>query len=730
MAVNRSLCSILMEELHFTVDAALLRELGERLVGKPHIALAELIKNSYDADATHVIIRFAGDCISITDNGSGMTFPEFRDFWMRIGSPHKQNRIRSPRFGRSLTGSKGVGRLSVQLLADQLQLRTSAPKAPNKELYAIVDWERAVEAHDLTNATAEWTERSRDEAFAGNSAHGTELTLTRLHHDWAAKEFEDLARQIWFLQPPFSPPSTEAHDSGLFHVDLQTADPELSERFGHQMRAALSLWTARLRGHLQPDGRSGVRDRVVQLQLEFPDNKRERVDFPVVDCHLETVEYEIRVFHFQRRQSFGIKVQQARDYLAQYGGVQIYDAGFRLPYYGVDTDWLRIEMDHSHRLSASKLLPDELKVPGALEYLPTNSRIFGVVNVNTSLEAMSSVATGERRDVLSIQVTRDRLVDNDAYQDLITIVRWALDYYATRATQQAYVRIEEAREVEPLREKFIRVEHILSNYESKLAPSEYQALRREVQDVVATAESEAEALARQAGLLGALATAGISALAYEHEAGRQFAELEEIIAAFPEAADRSQRVDLAERLRTWVDRARSVRALFSPLMVEENRESTGRLRARPLLEQVRSQIRPLLRDLPIDVSGVDNSLRLPRGGLPQWSALFQNLFLNASNAMLDTIDPRISVRSEVKGRRRALYVEDLGTGVDLAEAENLFKPFVRHSSLSRERRSLGMGGTGLGLTIVRMIATELECTVNFVDPPEGLATSVRITWGE
>ena len=41
-----------MPTLPFTIDAELLRELGERLVGKPHIVLAELVKNSYDADAT------------------------------------------------------------------------------------------------------------------------------------------------------------------------------------------------------------------------------------------------------------------------------------------------------------------------------------------------------------------------------------------------------------------------------------------------------------------------------------------------------------------------------------------------------------------------------------------------------------------------------------------------------------------------------------------------------
>ena len=43
-------------KIPFTVDSALLSELGERLVGQPQIALAELVKNSYDADATKVKI--------------------------------------------------------------------------------------------------------------------------------------------------------------------------------------------------------------------------------------------------------------------------------------------------------------------------------------------------------------------------------------------------------------------------------------------------------------------------------------------------------------------------------------------------------------------------------------------------------------------------------------------------------------------------------------------------
>jgi len=43
-----------MGDLFFTVDTALLSELGEKLVTTAHVALVELVKNAYDADATLV----------------------------------------------------------------------------------------------------------------------------------------------------------------------------------------------------------------------------------------------------------------------------------------------------------------------------------------------------------------------------------------------------------------------------------------------------------------------------------------------------------------------------------------------------------------------------------------------------------------------------------------------------------------------------------------------------
>ena len=74
-------------EAFFNIDSRLLFQLGEKLVANRAVALAELVKNSYDADATSVEIRFenvktAGGTIIVKDNGLGMTLNVFQKTWM------------------------------------------------------------------------------------------------------------------------------------------------------------------------------------------------------------------------------------------------------------------------------------------------------------------------------------------------------------------------------------------------------------------------------------------------------------------------------------------------------------------------------------------------------------------------------------------------------------------------------------------------------------------------
>lgn len=721
--------------VRFSVDSALLRELGERLVGKPHIALAELVKNAYDADATKVVIRVAPDRIEVSDNGHGMNFDEFQRFWMRIGTPAKQHQRVSRSLSRPLTGSKGVGRLAVQFLARHLQLHTVSVNDVDRELIATVDWDQAVVADELTNAEARFRVVPRSSNFPDDGRHGTTLVLTRLNQGWDTADFRDLAQEIWWLQPPFKRnPLLSTDEQKTFEVVLDTPDPEHTRQFVAQMQAYLNLWFARLVGRLVKSSNSD--SAMIDLLLEFKDGERLRTSYPVQGYALHHLEFEIRVFLLKYRQAHGISVHDAREYLKEYGGVHIYDAGFHLPYYGLETDWLNLQLDHSRRLSRSALLPESLHVPGGMEHLPTNRNVFGVVHIDTATErSMGACLKSPISDILSVQVTRDRLADNDAFEILRRTIRWALDFYAVQRMRRELEVATEQRPVESPQKKYLRVESTLERFRPEIPPPVFHELERAVEDAISASTSEAKSTSLQISTLGPLATAGVCALAYEHEIGKELHKLEHLAKKIREITNNNPGLApdlsaLAQSLEEWVERARSTRALFSHLMDTENRTLRQRFRAVSVVRQVQEQMGILLRGIEMRSSDIDSAVMLPEASFAEWSAILQNVLINAANAMLDSSRKLVQVSTRASGLNRSLIVQDTGVGIDLASTDELFRPFTRKLELSPERRALGMGGMGLGLSIVRMIAGEIGCRVTFVQPDAGFSAAFEISWRE
>ena len=711
-------------DLPFTVDSALLRELGERLVGRPHIALAELVKNSFDADARTATISFDEDEIIVVDDGHGMDFVTFRDHWMRIGSPHKAAQRVSRKLGRPLTGSKGVGRLAAQFLAHEIELVT-VPTGRREQVRAQINWDDAVSSGELTEATAALRIEAAEARFVGQAGHGVRITMRGLKQEWGSEDLQQLAAELWPLQPPFHSRKREAD---AFVVRLRTEDHEAQAQFEFQMTAVLELWVGRVTGRLA----DGVLDVAVQFSDEDKVHPLHLEDVPE---HLDACDFEIRVFNLRYRQPYGIAVDDARNYLNRFGGVHVYDAGFHLPHYGVDTDWLNVEQDHAHRLSLSRLLPRELQVERGLNYLPTNSRLYGVVNVNTSREH----ARGERRadddtNLLTIQISRDRLIDNAAYHELRRVVRSSLDYYAILEAQRAQRRIVAGGMGElPAPVRLQRVEDVLEAHRSEIPASVFEQLEEEISQALRAVQAQADAASSQATVLAALATAGIGAVAYQHEFSRQLSNLDRLAQQLRRAStkrDFHAVRELTDDVRQAVRDARASRDLFTHLLDEEDRVEVARYRARAVLDSVAHQLRYFLRGVVVDHEGVTDELRLPPGRMADWSALFQNVYTNAVNAMLDSDLRVIAAHSEEDAHRQHLVLQDTGAGVDVAEAEELFEPFERRLELSADRRALGIGGTGLGLTIVRMIATSLRCDVAFVQPDDGYSTALRISWSK
>jgi signal transduction histidine kinase len=714
------------EKLPFTVDSALLRELGERLIGKHQVALAELVKNSYDADANELLINVDpdGDTISVIDDGHGMNYAEFKKFWMRIGTPHKGEQKISRRLNRPLTGSKGVGRLSVQYLADVMTLQ-SVVKNKRQWLEATVDWRDAIKAGQLTKAKVLCTLQTSKPPFP----KGTSVTLNGLKHDWDASTLKNLGQELWWLQPPFQ--STAAIErKSRFEISLISPKKELEKAFDSQIKAIVDIWTARLVGR--------CKDGVVELSLQFygdepkshtyhlsdfPHNKQPPGD--VSSSNLESCTFEIRIFTLKRRQPQGIKVDEARSYFESFGGVHVYDAGFHLPYYGnPKNDWLFLEYDHAHRRTTSELLPGNLNVARGMNNLPTAGRIFGVVNVSTAKEPG-----------LSILVTRDRLADSRAFEDLRCVVRYALDFYAVEETRRKIDEELRERPVTQTSAKLRSVEEVLEDYEDQIPAKAYADLHTNLRNALEVAQADEEAVEQQLGLLGPLATAGICAVAYQHELKKQFGFIEEVIARLKKVRSGNQKLDanltlLAEDLVRWLERARLTNALFDSFGDSDNSQLRVRLKAEAIVSEVKRQTTFLARNAEVITKDLDKGVYLPKASFTEWTALFQNVFINAFNAMLDSDVRILSISSRKTKSLREIVIQDTGTGVDLAKSAELFRPFVRKSKISAERRALGYGGTGLGLAIVKLIADSAQCAVKFVEPTDDFKTAFSLSWKE
>lgn len=767
-----------MENIQFLVDAAILRELGERLIGRPAIALGELVKNSFDADASVCRIEFRQDEIVISDDGTGMSKDDFLHYWMRIGTTHKVDQGTSKTLNRPLTGSKGIGRLSAQFLAHEMILESTSVYETQQSLYAIVDWRNAVRGSDLSEVNVGWEMRPEILTYPGNSASGTRITLKSLKNKWDVGSIKDLGDDVWMLRSPFRRPAKVADTTEVansrrpedFDIEIEAPDiTDAREAFDETWRKVFSNWKARIRGKLDdgrangtalvsidfrsdyPEGSEEARRFQQTVRLPIKTKKEEGVTEVLVDkakneerlpeTLIDKATFEILIFKPEGRQPGSISVSDLRDYLAKFGNVSVYDAGFRLPYYGsgrdaAGQDWLSIAADQGRRLNVSELLPERLRTQNKyMQDLPAPGRIFGAVEINTNHEREVAGRSRTPPDAwLQIQPGRDRLKDNPAFYQLRDLVRFSLDFYANRYRLLDLENAEKRRAKELPSKKYDRAIKILERNKSDIPKPAFLEIRREVADALKASKAEERARDSRAVLLAPLAAAGMTALALNHEISRESSFLERISSRLRHIAAKHA-IDELKQIASEFDDARrrldSLRELFAPLLSDEDKAATDRLKVEAVVDQTIRGMRALMPGVKFDKSGIPTDLRFPLGSLADWNAVLQNVLSNAWNALLDSNEARIAFRGgRDKGGREWLHVSDSGQGLDasLTEADKLFEPFERRIKISDDKRTIAIGGQGLGLAIVRMIAHRRSARVAFVPADDGFSTTFEIAW--
>ena len=245
-----------------------------------------------------------------------------------------------------------------------------------------------------------------------------------------------------------------------------------------------------------------------------------------------------------------------------------------------------------------------------------------------------------------------------------------------------------------------------------------------------TIAKEREADAATQALLAPLASVGMAALALEHEARKEMRRARTLLKRLRRVVrelDDPGAAQLADDMDAWIQRAEESRRLFMPLLDQDDRSEVEALSAHGVLAQVAENVRPLVPSLALSVD-VPKDIVLPPATFAEWNSLFQNVLVNASNATLDSDEPVAHCVGGRTGRSTWVRINDNGVGVDVAGSESLFEPFARAVRVSDERRALGLGGMGLGLTIVRMIAGRRRAKAAFVKPPRPWTTTFQLSW--
>lgn len=216
----------------FEPRARLLLQLGDKLIKNENIALLELVKNSYDADAKLVKLSLSKldnkeqGRIEILDNGEGMDIKIIEDVWLEPGSDYKEQlrlkNVRSKKYKRLPIGEKGIGRFGVHKLGNKIEL-ISRQKNGN-EVVVIIDWIRFAQKKYLKDATFEVFQRTPE--YFLRQRTGTRIIITELRSTWDKKMVRDLYKAVFTLNSPFI-----AKKGGDFKVEINIDDPSLIEKF-------------------------------------------------------------------------------------------------------------------------------------------------------------------------------------------------------------------------------------------------------------------------------------------------------------------------------------------------------------------------------------------------------------------------------------------------------------------------------------------------------------------
>lgn len=387
-------------KLDFKISSGLKDIIGKELITDDHIAIFELVKNSYDANANNVKIIFKHtrtlskneSRIIIADDGDGMSYKDIKGKWLFVGYSSKKpfiGKIQSYRDKiktRIFAGYKGIGRFSADRLGQKMNLFTK--KRNEKQIHCIdVDWKKfeVNQKKEFHSIDVFYSDRKTvpEHIPIDPFKNGTILEISNLSGSWDRAKMLRLKR---YLQRLINPSATNL--SSDFQIELIADEFHDDDEKSAKKNKPYEVI-------------NGVIENVVFEELGI---KTTRINCEVTKNHIitEVLDKDQFVFRFKEKNSFDkladVKIhvfylnQEAKKAFTKkmglqpknFGSVFLYRNGFRVHPYGDEgDDWLGLEIRKAQgfrRYLATREIMGRIEVYGPQRGLiEVSSRSGGVV---------------------------------------------------------------------------------------------------------------------------------------------------------------------------------------------------------------------------------------------------------------------------------------------------------------------------------------------------------------
>lgn len=336
--------------------------IGRELVKDNATALLELVKNSYDADATRVNIEFStireknsGIVIRVSDDGHGMSYETVTTVWLVPSTFHKQGKLVSDGKKRPLQGRKGIGRYASSILGGMLRLETTQNRETTTLLINWKDFEESEYLDDVEIVV------NKEET---GKIPGTIIEITGDVNElleWDEAQVKSLIKDMRrLISPIYEKEKKPDFEIALTFKNFPVKGYENQEIFIEPF-PILDVFDYRISGEISETGEANLvfENGLTGVALEkipahivtLKDGAKYcgnlKVDFKIYDRDADSINNLIEKIGSRieaAESSEKLNKAEARNLLNEISGIAVYRGGFRIrPHGDPGYDWLQLD---------------------------------------------------------------------------------------------------------------------------------------------------------------------------------------------------------------------------------------------------------------------------------------------------------------------------------------------------------------------------------------------------